>query len=382
MTTDRIRATRSRLISRLPAVLAVRVRRLGLSLVPILQCAIAAGLAWFIAFDVLHHTAPFFAPISAVVSLGLVLAKRWRRAIELIGGVLIGIIIGDLIITAIGSGPWQIGVVVFLAMMVAVVVDGAPMVTTQAGTSAVLVATLLLPDQSAGWDRVLDAMIGGGIALLIGALVPFNPAHRPRRDAALVLETLRELSGDLELALRQMSTDEVAAVLRRARGTQGAIEAMHSDMRAGQEVGQFSPLFWLERPRLERIAATAEPIDNCMRNFRIISRRALGLTQRGVQVEPAVLDLIGALPEGFEILRQMMLAPPKGSPDGADAARVLRSIVRRARPAISETRRLVEEGGGDFSEIALLVELRSLLVDMLMVAGLKRESAIAQLRLD
>ena len=143
-----------------------------------------------------------------------------------------------------------------------------------------------------------------------------------------------------------------------------------------------SPLYWAERRRLERIGATAEPIDNCMRNFRIVTRRALGLTQRGVRVERSVLDLMAALPDGFEILRAMMLAPPTGTPDGADAARVLRTIVRCARPALQETRALLAGGGGDVSEVALLVELRSLLVDMLMVAGLKRESAIAQLRLD
>lgn len=382
MATDRVRATRSRLIDRLPAPIATRVRRLGLSLVPIVQCAIAAGLAWFIAADLLHHAAPFFAPISAVVSLGLVLAKRWRRSIELIGGVLIGIVIGDLVIAQIGSGAWQITVVVIIAMCVAVVADGAPMITTQAGTSAVLVATLLPPGGAAGYERAVDAMIGGLVALSIGALVPVNPAHRARRNAALVLATLRDLSGDLAAALRIPDEDAVAAILDRARGTQGQIDSMHVDMGVGREVGMISPLYWVERPRLERIGATAEPIDNCMRNFRIVTRRALGLTQRGVRMEPAVLDLIAALPEGFEILRAMMLAPPKGSPDEADAARVLRTIVRRARPAVDEARALIVEGGGDVSEVALLVELRSLLVDMLMVAGLKRESAIAQLHLD
>ncbi len=382
MATDRIRATRSRLIDRLPRPAATRVRRLGLSLVPIVQCATAAGLAWFIAADLLHHAAPFFAPISAVVSLGLVLAKRWRRSLELIGGVLIGILIGDLVIAQIGSGAWQIAVVVILAMCVAVVVDGAPMVTTQAGTSAVLVATLLPPGGAAGYERAVDAMIGGGVALLIGALIPVNPAHRARRDAALVLATLRDMSGDLADSLRGPDEPALAAILARARGTQGQIAKMHEDMGVGREVGLISPLYWLERPRLERISATAEPIDNAMRTFRMVVRRALGLTQRGVRVEASVLALIAALPAGFETLRAMMLAPPKGSPDGADAARALRTIVRQARPAIQETRELLMDGSGDISEVALLVELRSLLVDMLMVAGLKRESAIAQLRLE
>lgn len=382
MTTDRLRAKRSALIDRLPAPLAKRVRLFGLSLAPILQCAIAAGLAWYIAADLLQHPQPFFAPIAAVISLGLALAKRWRRSIELIGGVLIGIVVGDLIISLIGSGPWQIVVVVALAMSAAVLIDGSTMITNQAGASAVLVAVMLPPGEAAGYERAVDAMVGGGVALLIGALVPFNPAHRARRDAAVVLSTLRDLSRDLAVALRAGNSDAVARVLSAARSTQAEIDEMHSDMRAGQEVGWISPLYWLERPRLDRIAATGEPIDRAMRNFRVSARRALGLTQRGVVIEPAVIDLIEALPEGFEILRAMMLAPPKGSPDEADAATVLRSIVRRTRPAITDTRTALEEGDGDIREIALLVELQSLLVDMLMVAGLKRESALAQLRLE
>lgn len=381
MRTERILRARSRLIDRLPAPLAKRVRLLGLSLVPILQCAVAGGLAWFIAFDVLHHSAPFFAPIAAVSSLGLVLAKRWRRSIELIGGVLIGIVVGDLVIYGIGSGPWQIAVVVALAMTAALLIDGAPMITTQAGASAVLVATLLPPGHAAGYERALDAMIGGAVALAIGALLPFNPAHRARRDAALVLATLRDLSAELAQALRANDEEAVQEVLDAARSTQAQIDAMHADMRAGQEVVVMSPLYWYERPRLTRITATAAPIDRGMRNFRVCARRAAGLVQRGVRVEPAVIDLVAALPEGFEVLREMMLAPPKGSPDQADAATVLRTIVRRARPAINDIRAAHHHHDGDIAEIALLVELRSLLVDMLMVAGLKRETAIAQLRL-
>ena len=34
------------------------------------QCALAAGVAWFLAADVFGHATPFFAPTAAVVSLG------------------------------------------------------------------------------------------------------------------------------------------------------------------------------------------------------------------------------------------------------------------------------------------------------------------------
>ena len=40
------------------------------------QCAIAAGVAWFIAHDVVGHTTPFFAPIAAVLCLGTSYGQR------------------------------------------------------------------------------------------------------------------------------------------------------------------------------------------------------------------------------------------------------------------------------------------------------------------
>src|SRR4051794_41664518 len=46
----------------------------------IAQCAVAAGVAWFVAKDLLGHTAPFFAPVAAVVSLGTSYGQRLRRA--------------------------------------------------------------------------------------------------------------------------------------------------------------------------------------------------------------------------------------------------------------------------------------------------------------
>ncbi|MFT4089069.1 MAG: FUSC family protein [Gordonia sp. (in: high G+C Gram-positive bacteria)] len=382
MVPDRVRERRSQLIDKLPSPVQKRVRRLGLSLVPILQCALAAGTAWWIANDLLGHPHPFFAPISSVLSMGLILVRRWRRSLELMGGVLIGILVGDLIIAKVGSGPWQIMIVVAAAMVVAVVLDGAPMVTNQAASSAVLVATLLPPGGGAGWERGIDALVGGGVGLLIGALIPVNPAHRGRRDAAALLATLRDLTADLAKALAHDDEDGVNVVLTKARGTQAAVDAMHSDMLAGRELSRMSPLYWTERPRLESIAQRASPIDNSIRNLRIIARRAVGLTRRGVRLDPVVVDVLGDMSSAFEVLRAMMLAPPKGRPDPADAARQVRSIVRVLNSAIGDEREHLAEGGGDLSAAALLVEMRSLLVDMLMIAGLKRESALAQLHLN
>ncbi|WP_035716911.1 MULTISPECIES: FUSC family protein [Gordonia] len=361
-----------RVFNAMPAPLKNRLRRLRVSLVPIVQCALAAGVSWWIAVEVFVHPDPFFAPIAAVISLGLSLGQRWRRAAELVGGVAIGILVGDLFISLVGEGAWQIMVVVALAMTVAVFLDDGPLVPMQAASSAALVATLLPPGGVAGFHRALDALIGGLVGILVGALLPVNPASRARRDAAGVLATVRDAARQLATGLRERDEELIAAALESGRGTQAAINKMRSDMTGGREVTRISPLYWGSRMRLDRISATADPIDNAVRNFRIIARRSLGMTQRGVPVLPELIEIIDDLAGAFEVLRAMMMADPGEEPDQADAARVIRSIVRKARVDLVTN--------SELSEAALLAEIRSLLVDLLMTAGLRRSSALATLR--
>ncbi|QHD87260.1 aromatic acid exporter family protein [Gordonia sp. JH63] len=361
-----------RVFNAMPAPLKSRLRRLRVSLVPIVQCALAAGASWWIAVEIFDHPDPFFAPIAAVISLGLSLGQRWRRAAELVGGVAIGILVGDLFISLVGEGAWQIMVVVALAMTVAVFLDDGPLVPMQAASSAALVATLLPPGGVAGFHRAIDALIGGLVGILVGALLPVNPASRARRDAAGVLATVRDAARQLATGLRERDEELIAAALESGRGTQAEINKMRSDMTGGREVTRISPLYWGSRMRLDRISATADPIDNAVRNFRIIARRSLGLTQRGVAVQPELIEIIDDLAGAFEVLRAMMMADPGDEPDQADAARVIRSIVRKARADLVTN--------SELSEAALLAEIRSLLVDLLMTAGLRRSSALATLR--
>ncbi len=60
---------------------------------------------------VLESEQPFFAPIAAVVTLGLAPGQRGRRAVEVALGVAVGLAIADVIVRIIGVGAAQIGVV-------------------------------------------------------------------------------------------------------------------------------------------------------------------------------------------------------------------------------------------------------------------------------
>jgi len=136
------------------------------------QSALAAGLSWLVAVHIFDHRAPFFAPVAAVVCLGITLGQRLRHAIELIVGVAVGIGVGDLLISAIGTGPWQIAAVVVLAMSVAVLLDGGAVITVQSAISAILMATLYLPGDTSGLNRLVDGLIGAATGLLVVAVFP------------------------------------------------------------------------------------------------------------------------------------------------------------------------------------------------------------------
>jgi len=55
-----------------------------------LQAGLAAGLAWFVAHDLIGRPVPFFAPIAAVITLASSVGQRLRRTTELVIGVAIG----------------------------------------------------------------------------------------------------------------------------------------------------------------------------------------------------------------------------------------------------------------------------------------------------
>lgn len=357
----------------LPPVIQSRTRRLWNSKLPILQCALAAAISWYVATDIVGHTSPFFAPIAAVISLGLSLNQRLRRSLELVGGVTLGIGVGDLLINAIGTGPVQLGLVVAIAMSVAVLADRGPLVPMQAASSAVLVATLLPPGSTGGSNRMLDALIGGLVGVVVAALIPNNPARRPRKDAAKVLDTMRRVVASVAAGLTDRDIASLEWALATARASQPDLDQLTTDLAGGIEISRTSPMFWRSRGRMDRLQAISDPLDNAVRNIRVLARRAIASNQEDVRIDPKLIAEVGKLVESFRILREMVLAEPGAHPDQADAARVLRSAARRARD-------LKLDEGASLDEMVIYAQLRSTIVDLLQVAGLKRTSAIAIMR--
>jgi len=175
----------------------VAVRRLRDVLWAITQASVAAGLAWYIAHDLLGHPDPFFAPIAAAVALSASNVFHAQRAVQNIGGVALGIILGAVVQLLLGTEAIAIAVAVLVGLCIAVLIgqgfiaQGLTFANQTAG-SAILVMALSGGDQL--FQRLQEALIGGGLAVVFSVLLfPVNPLTALRDARVGVLNGLRDV---------------------------------------------------------------------------------------------------------------------------------------------------------------------------------------------
>jgi uncharacterized membrane protein YgaE (UPF0421/DUF939 family) len=221
---------------------------------------VAAATAWWVASALLGHQRPFFAPVAAVVALGVSYAARLRRVGEVVAGVALGVAVGDVFVLLAGTGTWQIALVIAVAMSLAVLLNAGPMLITQAGVQAAIVTTLV-PATAAGLDRWLDAVVGGAVALVAAAVVPTSPLRRPRRLAAGLLDDLADVLMAAANSARHRDPARAGKALQRARQTQTSLDELSDAAQEGLDVLQVSPFRRRHRRGVQDIWSIAEPLD-------------------------------------------------------------------------------------------------------------------------
>jgi len=345
-----------RLWSRGRTSLRTRLDRWGDKRWQILQCAVAAGVAWLIAADLLGHPKPFFAPVAAVVSLGTSYGQRLRRVVEVTLGVAVGVFLADLLVAGIGSGWWQLGLIVALSMSIAFLLDGGQLFVTQAAVQSIVIASLV-PAPSQAFTRWSDAVVGGLVALVAATLVPAAPLRRPREQAAKVVRKIAELlraSGEVMIdgeARRGM------ALLADARTTDSLIRELQDAADEGMAVVESSPFRIRHRPGIRRMADLVEPLDRALRSTRVLVRQTAVAAYHGREV-----------PKSYSLLAIDLADAADRVADELEANRMAVDA-REALLAVGEASGLVERASEMTAE-TLLVQLRSVTVDLLLLTGM------------
>ncbi|PZV96448.1 Uncharacterized membrane protein YgaE, UPF0421/DUF939 family [Micromonospora phaseoli] len=339
-------------------------RRLQQYLLLAVQGGLAAALAWVIAAQVLGNPEPTFAPAAAVGVIAAAIGRRAHRTVELIIGVGLGILVGDVLVDRIGTGPWQTFVIVFGALAVAVAVRGTGALVTQAGGTAVLIATLAPNTPDINLPRTLNALVGGATGLAVVLLLaPMNPTRSVRRVAGPALDTFaRHLTAAAE-GLARGDGRQVKRVLDEMRAAEGQLRQIGDVVTAAEEVVRFSPLRWRRRRALAAYRAGAEHLDRAFRNSRTLVRR-IGTALR--DHEPVPGDLPAAVEhfgQGVRLLHQEFLAM-------REPVQTRERVLRAVREAGAACRQEI-----GFSGTIVVSQLRTVANDMLRATGIPGRDA-------
>lgn len=360
----RIAATVQRLRHRGHATLQDRLHRVRATLVLSVQAGLAAGISWLVAHELLGSPQPVFAPISAVGTLAVSVGQRFRRTVELIVGVAVGVAVGDLLIFLLGTGPWQLSLVVTSAILLTVFAGGSVAILIQAAATAVLIVTLSPAGHNLEIPRFLDALIGGSAALLVTALLlPLNPVRVLNRAARPALDLLADQLDEAADGLRERERDKVHHSLEQLRDHKEEVASFDEAIQGAKETATLSPARWHRRNELTHYAEAADPIERAIRNASTLIRRAITLIEDAEPIPEPMPASMGHLAESVRLLRHEFAV-------GEEPERARERSLR----AVSEAAQAYTEGVG-FSGSVVVAQVRTIASDLLVASGVSQEEA-------
>ena len=345
------------------------VDRLGDRGWPVLQTAVAVGLAWYLASVIFGHERPVFASIAALISLGVAVGRQWKRAVQVILGVGSGIALASFLVLAVGAGPLQMVLVVGLALAAAVFLGAEPLLMTQVGISAITAVGVEAP--SVGLfspERLLDALVGACVAVVINVLFPVDPERRIERSARPIFDELTATFEETAAALESVDFEKAEHALVRARKTDDQVDELRESLEAARDTARLSPVRRQSLGRLGYYELATDHLDLIVPSARVLGRASLRLLRGG---EPAPKALSGAVRDLSRAVGALAeyLEEPGRSPE--DTRRFALAAARDANAVLQER--------NDLAIAALVAQIRSTTVDILRGTGMDYQEALVAL---
>ncbi|WP_319460204.1 FUSC family protein [Micromonospora sp. RTP1Z1] len=343
----------------------VRLRQLEVTVVIAAQAGLAAALAALIAQNLLGPGAHVFAPAAAVGTIATAIGQRARRTFELLGGVGLGIVVGDLLRFLLGSGPWQTGLVVALAVATALLVAGrGGALVAQAGGTAVLISTLAPTRSGLELPRIFDALVGGVVGILVVALLlPINPLRVLDRAAAPIFATVTEQLDAVARALTARDADAAIRALDQLRGVDADVGRLNEALSGAGEVVTLAPARWHRRARYHQYARGAEHLERLILYARSVARRSATALQYDEPIPPSLPVAVARLSDALRQLR-------RDSQAGVEPERCRQLVQESAELA----GRAWAEGVRSYGD-ALITDLRTADSELLRAIGYEPDGA-------
>ena len=349
--------------------------RVSSSYVAALRAASAAAIAYFVARHMWHHELPFFAAITAFILIGLSREAKFRKVLELSLGVALGIGLAELARVTIGPGTWQIAVVVFVAATLARLLDKSLLFAFQASIQGLLVLLMPVTESMRPEVRFIDAVTGVSVALLVHALSSGDPRRGQRKAAEKFFAELQDTLASLAVAARAGDPAVARAALRHVRQTSQALTdewSLAND--AANDLTSYAPQALRHAEEVRRIQHLLVGSDRAMRNLRVIARREVEFLEAVPSAQYS--RLADALVAAQEAVASLLV----GIEEDVDFTQARRNLRLYCSYLTPEMLLRSDEGtpigrAGHFEGVTLVVQLRSLAIDLLEATGLSASDA-------
>jgi len=180
------------------------------------KAAVAAGVAWAVALVITPHSRPYFAPLAVILIVQPTVYDSLSRAFQRVVGVVLGVAAALVVGHFLTLSGWSIGIIIFMGLLLGWSLRLGPQGVVQVPVSALLVFAVGSATPGYGGRRVLDTLIGSGIAVLTVLISPSAPTpERVVSDALAPIRHCRDTLTKIGSALGSAWTLEQAEIWRK-----------------------------------------------------------------------------------------------------------------------------------------------------------------------
>ena len=238
-----------------------------------LKTAVAAGLSWFLAADVLGNPIPVFAPLAALLTVQVTVWESVSRGLQRVFGVVVGVLVAFGFARLAGVHPWSIGLIIFVSLLAGRALRLGTQGSIQVPVSALLVLVLGATTGGYGYDRVVDTAIGAGVGIAVNlVLVPrrhLGDAQAEVRGFAEELAgLLKDFAANLGAPVAGARGEQLDAARHLSRGAASAARAVS----LAEESTRWNPAGRRDRPAVDNLKRAVADLSLVERQVRGIAR--------------------------------------------------------------------------------------------------------------
>jgi uncharacterized membrane protein YgaE (UPF0421/DUF939 family) len=256
----------------LPERLRKQLSWLGLPALQAAKTAVAAGISWFIAANVMGNRIPVFAPLAALLTVQVTVWDSVARGLQRVLGVVVGVLVAYGFARLAGINAWSIALVIFVSLLAGRALRLGQQGSIQVPVSALLVLVLGATTGGYALDRVLDTVVGAATGILVNlVIVPPTQLKSARREVSAFAGALATLLRGVAQSIVLPGAD-MAAHLQQARRLSDDTKAASLAVERSEAATRLNPAGRRDRPAVQIL-------QSAVKTLTLVERAARGITR-------------------------------------------------------------------------------------------------------